>query len=273
MSTQQTGSTVEAPGGPVRAVLVGFALTLFGILAADLFTTPAIVIEPGLLENPAETTLASRTAYFVLNFVGMAAAGAVYLAYTGRGWDFVDLRLPTRREWLYTLAGTVIILGFYVASTVLITLLDLPAADTGVLEFVGDDEAMVLILIAIAFLFNSPAEEFLFRNVIQKRLYAAFSRSGAVVVASAIFALVHLPVYVVFADSTLAVAVPIVLLFGGGLILGYSYVVTENLVTPIIIHAVYNSFIWTLLYISMVYDFEEVETPVDLLVQVPGLVG
>ena len=129
---------------------------------------------------------------------------------------------------------------------------------------------MVLILIAIAFLFNSPAEEFLFRNVIQKRLYAAFTRTNAIIVASAIFSLVHLPVYAVFADSVLAMAVPLTMLFVGGLILGYAYVETENLFAPIIIHAVYNSVIWGLLYISMVYDVQ-FDEPIDMIGQFGGV--
>ena len=273
MSEYQHATTVTAPGGPFRAVGAAIGLTLFGILFAELFTMPAIVIEPNLLESPADTSVSVRTVFFALNFIGMAVAGAIYLSYTNRGWAFVDLRMPTRRDAVITLVGCAIILAFYLASSVAIYLLDLPAADTGVLEFIGDDETMVLVMIAIAFLFNSPAEEFLFRNVIQKRLYASFAPVGAVVVASAIFALVHLPVYAVFADSALAIAVPITMLFVGGLILGYLYLRTANLVVPIVVHAVYNSFIWGLLYLSIVYEWDDATTTVDFVAPVLGLLG
>ncbi|WP_290819299.1 CPBP family intramembrane glutamic endopeptidase [Halovivax sp.] len=271
MSDQQTVSSGTRDGRPLRAVLVAFGLTLFGILVAELTTLPVVALEPALFDEPAEATIGFRTAFFVLNFVGMAAAGAIYLSYTDRGWEYVDLRIPTRRDWLFAGLGIVASLLLYVAAVAAIALGNLPAADSGVVQFVGDDVRMIPILIAIAFLFNAPAEEFLFRNVIQKRLYDAFDRPIAVIVASAIFAIVHAPVFAVFADSALAVAVPLTIVFGGGVIFGYVYAVTDNLVVPTLAHAVYNSFIWVLLYLSMTGVIDEVETPADALATMAGL--
>ena len=265
MDDVQTTPTETAGDSRLRAVLVAFGLTLFGILVAEVTTLPAIALEPALLEEPAETAIEFRTIFFVLNFVGMAAAGAIYLSYTDRGWAYVDLRWPTRRDWLFAGIGIAASIVFYFLVVAAITVLEVPAADSGVVRFVGDDVLMIPILIAIAFLFNAPAEEFLFRNVIQKRLYDAFDRTTAVVVASAVFALIHAPVFAVMAESMVAVAVPVGVVFGGGLIFGYVYAETENLVVPTLAHAVYNSFIWILLYLSMVYDLDEIETPVDVI--------
>ena len=270
MDDVQTTPSETAGDSRLRAVLVAFGLTLFGILVAEVTTLPAIALEPALIgEDPAEAAIEFRTIFFVLNFVGMAAAGAIYLSYTDRGWAYVDLRWPTKRDWLYTAAGIGASIAFYFLVVAVIALLDVPAADSGVVRFVGDDVLMIPILIAIAFLLNAPAEEFLFRNVIQKRLYDAFDRMTAVVVASAVFALIHAPVFAVMAESIVAIAVPVGVVFGGGLIFGYVYAETENLVVPTLAHAVYNSFIWILLYLSMEYDLGEVETPADVV----GTVG
>ncbi|MCU4926060.1 CPBP family intramembrane metalloprotease [Halobacteria archaeon AArc-dxtr1] len=273
MEDQSTSAVETVRGRPLRAVLVAFGLTLFGILTAELFTLPAFLYEPMLIDEPGQTSLGVRTAFFVLNFVGMAAAGAIYLAYTNRGWDYVDLSVPDKRGWVYALGGTVAVIAFYVLTNIVVTLLDAPVASSGITEYIGGDEAMILILIAIAFLFNSPAEEFLFRNVIQKRLYDAFDRTTAVVVASAIFSLVHFPVYALLAESTVAVVIPLIVLFFGGLVMGYAYVVTENLVVPIIIHAVYNAFNWALLYVAMIYGFEEGEEMAGAVVDVLVVLG
>ncbi|AXR79725.1 CPBP family intramembrane glutamic endopeptidase [Natrarchaeobaculum sulfurireducens] len=247
--------------GPLRAMLVAFGLAVFGIAATQVTTYPVLVLEPAIAGAPAETPIATRTAFFVLNFLGFALAGAIYLQTTGRGWSFVDLRWPTERDWLYLAGGSLVAILFFVVVSVLIQLLQLPAAESQVLEFVGDDQTMILVMIAIVFLFNAPAEEFLFRNVIQKRLYAAFSRIQAVVAASVIFAAVHLPVYVIYAESALATAVSLSVIFGGSVIFGYLYAKTDNLLVPTAAHAVFNAVQFGLLYVALEFDLEGAETP------------
>ena len=251
--------------GPLRAMLVAFGLAIFGIAVTQVTTYPVLVLEPAIVDAPAETPIATRTAFFVLNFLGFVLAGAIYLWSTDRGWSFVDLRWPTGRDWLYVVVGTLVSILFFVVVSVLIQLLQLPAAESQVLEFVGDDQTMILVMIAIVFFFNAPAEEFLFRNVIQKRLYAAFSRLQAVFAASAIFAAVHLPVYVIYAESALATAVSLAVIFGGSVIFGSLYARTDNLVVPTAVHAAFNAVQFGLLYLALEFDLEEVETPSMLL--------
>jgi len=251
--------------GPIRTTLVAFGLAVFGIAVTQVTTYPVLVLEPALADAPAETPIATRTVFFVLNFLGFVLAGAVYLWWTDRGWSFVDLRWPTRRDWLYVVGGILASILFYVVASVLIQAFQLPAAESQVVDFVGDDQTMILVMIAIVFFFNAPAEEFLFRNVIQKRLYAAFSRLQAVFAASAIFAAVHLPVYVIYADSALATAVSLSVVFGGSVVFGYLYARTDNLVVPTVAHAAFNAVQFGLLYLALEYDLEEVETPSMLL--------
>ena len=259
--------------GPLRSTLVAVGLTILGLLAAEFTTLPALLLDPTLLESPGSASIASRTVMLTLNFVGMALAGAVYLVVTGRGWSYVDLRAPSKRGWIYVVAGIVGILAFYFVVSIVVSVLSLPSSENQVMSFIEDDPTMVLVMIGIVFFFNAPAEEFLFRNVVQKRLYAAFSRPQAVVVASVIFALVHLPAYALFSESLLATTVPIATVFGGALIFGYLYAETDNLLVPIASHAAFNAFQFGLYYIALRYDLEEAEPTteivVDLLAAVP----
>lgn len=266
-------ATETRDGRPVRSVLVAVVLTVVGILGADLFTTPALLLDPALIDTPDEASLELRTLVLTLNFVGMAAVGALYLAITDRGWAYVDLRMPTRRDWVYVLGGIGATILLYLLTSLVISLLSLPASDNQIVQFIGDDVVMIGILMVIAFLFNAPAEEFLFRNVVQKRLYEAFTRLQSVFIASFIFAVIHVPVYLVLAESTLAALVPVAIVFGGGLIFGYIYVKTDNLVVPILSHAVYNSAIFGLLYVSMVYDLEEGDSVPGFVFDVVGATG
>lgn len=254
--------------GPVRAVLVGLGLTVFGLLMANIVTAPAFVIDPSLLEGIGEATVGGRTLVMVLNFVGMALAGLIYLLATDRGLSWIDLRAPTRNDWIYMAVGSVGSLAFLFLFGFITSLLEIPAADSQVVEIIGQDQTMILIMIVIVFFFNAPAEEFLFRNVIQKRLYAAFTRMQAVVVASVIFAVIHFPMYVTFADSIVATLASLTVMFGGSLIFGYVYAKTDNLLVPTIAHAVLNAFQFAMLYLAIEFGIEGMQPEPGAIVDI-----
>ncbi|THE65791.1 CPBP family intramembrane metalloprotease [Salinadaptatus halalkaliphilus] len=241
----------------IWATLVAVGLAAFGIAATQVTTLPAFLLDPALIDAPAEASMAARTLMMVLNFVGFALAGAIYLAWTGRGWAYVDLRWPTTRGWLYVVGGIVVSILFYVVASILLQFLELPATENQIVEIIGDDQTMILLMIVIVFFFNAPAEEFLFRNVVQKRLYDAVTKYQAVVIASLIFALVHLPVYFLADAPLLAVAVSLGIVFGGSVIFGWLYAETDNLVVPIAAHAAFNAFQFGLLYLAFEYDIQE----------------
>ncbi|OAQ52983.1 hypothetical protein HTG_09135 [Natrinema mahii] len=244
--------------GPLRSTLVAIGLTIFGVVVAPNVTTlPAFFLDPALLDPSAEPSIAGRTALLSLNFVGMALAGVLYLVVTDRGWSYVDLRPPSKRGWAYVGAGIVGMIGFYLLVNIVVTALSLPSAENEVMQYIENDQTMVLIMIGIVFFFNAPAEEFLFRNIVQKRLYDGFSRPQAIVIASAIFALIHFVSYAVSSPSLLATAVPIVTVFGGALIFGTLYAKSENLLVPIAAHATFNGIQFGLLYLALEYDLEE----------------
>lgn len=250
---------------PVRSLLVVIGVAILGTATSQLFPLPAAFLDTRLLESPVEASIEARTLFMALSFVGWAAAGAIYLSVTDRGWSYVDLRIPAKRDALYALGGIVAVIVLYFLAVALIQLLSLPTADNQIVEFIGDDTTMILIMIGIVFFFNAPAEEFIFRNIVQKRLYEAFTRMQAVVLASGVFALIHFPVYIVTADELLAVAPSLVIIFAGSLVFGYIYAKTDNLLVPTLAHAAYNSFVFFLLYLAIVYDVEDVETTTSVL--------
>lgn len=254
-STQQ--GVLSGLDDPARSVLVAVGLTVAAILGQQIGVLPALLVDPGLAYG--EPTRVGFLLSFALGFVGMAAAGAAYLHYTGRGWSYVDIRVPTLHDWKYTVLGVFAALGALILISLLGQLLGVPGADHQIVDVVGDDSTLVLYLIVLVFLFNAPVEEFLFRNVIQKRLYDAFTRMGAVVVTSVIFAAIHFPVYAMTVDSMLAVGVSLLVMFVGSVVFGWVFVKTENLVVPTLAHAFLNSFSFINLYVLIEYFPEELE--------------
>ncbi|MFP9060796.1 CPBP family intramembrane glutamic endopeptidase [Natrialbaceae archaeon A-chndr2] len=253
--------TADRSGTPIRSVFVAIGLTIAGIFTAELLTLPTILVDSNLMDAPTETSRALRTVFFTLNFLGFFVAGAVYLWWTERDWSFVNLKVPSTRGIGIAIAGVGISLVFLFAMNAVSIVLEIPSSENSVMNFIGTDPTMVLIMIAIVFLFNAPAEEFLFRGVIQTRLYAAFSKSQAVVITSVIFAVVHLPAYALAADGSLepttAIAFSLVVVFGGSIIFGYLYAVTDNLFVPTIAHAGFNAFQFGMLYLVLRFGDEE----------------
>lgn len=237
---------------PVRSILVGVAVTILALTAAQVATLPTIVLDANLLRGDlAGASRGARIAFLIMNFLGMAAGGGAYLWLTGWGWDWIDLHRPSRQDLLWIGGGFALAFVFYFGFNLLVFALELPTAESDVLLIIGEDVGMIVAMIVIVFLFNAPAEEFVFRNIIQKRLYLAFSERVAVVVASVIFAVIHVPVYLILSPGPVATAVVIVFLFGGSLIFGFVYARTHNLIVPIGVHATLNALMLGLYLLSV----------------------
>ncbi|ELY88383.1 CPBP family intramembrane glutamic endopeptidase [Natrialba taiwanensis] len=258
-------STRQRTDGPVRSTLVGIGLAVLGLVASQFTSLPAALLDSTLLTDPGGASNLATFVFLTLNFAGFVLVGGAYLWWTDRGWGWLDLEVPTRRGWGYIGLGIVASIAFVMVVNAVATVLELPSSENQVITLVGDDPTMVLLMIVIVFLFNAPAEEFLFRNVIQKRLYAAFSRMGAVVATSLIFAVLHIPSYAIAMDDGTfappgAIAVSLAVVFGGALIFGTLYAKTDNLFVPIAAHAAFNAIQFGILYLVLRYAPDELET-------------
>nr|WP_303646822.1 CPBP family intramembrane glutamic endopeptidase [Haloarchaeobius salinus] len=89
----------------------------------------------------------------------------------------------------------------------------------------------------LSVLIVAPAEEYLFRGVVQGRLRETFGPVGAVVGSSLLFGSVHLANYTGSVEQVVAGAL---LIAGTGAVLGALYEWTDNLTVPIVTHALYN---------------------------------
>lgn len=250
----------------IRGLIAGIGVLILGVVLAGIGVFPASILDSTILDDPYAASRDALLTYMVLNFLGFFVAGAAYMAITGRGWDFIDIRMPNRSDLKWMIGGLVITLVFYYLVGIIATVLDLPAAESDIVLMLGDDVMMVLAMMLIVLFLNAPAEEFLFRNVIQKRLYDSFSEIGAVIVASLIFVLPHLPSYMLLAESHVATVVSLTILFGGSMVMGYAYLRTRNILVPTAIHAGMNLFMLVIYLLALIYDLEEELASAALLV-------
>ncbi|PSP80472.1 CPBP family intramembrane metalloprotease [Halobacteriales archaeon QS_1_68_20] len=237
--------------GKLRAAAVALGVAVAAMVMQVVAAVPAVLafgIEPGETAAPENVVV-----LFVASYAGMVLAVWGYLRWSGRGWSYLDVRTPTRRDLLYVVGGTV---GGFAALTGLgavVELLGLPTTPNAALEpaFSGGP-SFLLVLVPLVLFVNAPVEELVFRNVVQKRLYGAYGKGAAVVLASLVFAVVHLPVY--YNPDLRATGVMVALIFAGSLVFGWVYARTENLVVPTVVHGLFNAIQILLLYVYLTSD-------------------
>lgn len=222
--------------------VVGVAALLSFYVWTFVLAVPAFLLLDGL----------SDVVAVVLSQIGMALGTATvavaYFLWSDREWSFIDLRVPSLRDLAWTVGGFVILFGALIAISQLLTTAGVENAEHSTSQQAAENPEILLVLIPAAFLVIGPCEELLYRNVVQKSLYGVFSRYGAVVVGSAIFAAVHVLAY--STSGIGAVLASLGVIFGLSLVLGGVYERTDNLVVPILIHGTYNAVLYANMYFS-----------------------
>jgi hypothetical protein len=217
----------------VLSLLLGQTVSLaaVGLLGIDL---PAAVLLPVL---------------FILEYVGVAVVAVGFLYVSHRGLGYVDLRWPSTRELGAVAVGLAATLLVWAASATLIEGLGLPSAEHALFDPAEGDPRLLLLLVPLVVLVNGPLEELLYRNVIQKSLAERFSTPAAVGIASAIFALAHVPAYL--GAGWVALAVSLALLFALSVVFGVVFVWTRSLVVVAAVHGLYNATLLVGLFLTV----------------------
>lgn len=214
----------------VLAILIAF---LTG--AAIAVPGQSLLIDLGLIaaETPEAQAVSS-----VLQFLGFGVGALVYLLAVGR-WDVVPgwYRTPTRRDVLWMAGGIAVLFGASTALTAVLPLVGVEIAQNQIVESGRRTPILFLYLVPVTILFVAPAEELLFRGIVQGRYREAFDPTVAIVIASLLFGFVHWLALVGTGSGRLVYVLIAALL---GLFLGTAYERTRSLLVPIVIHAGYN---------------------------------
>jgi membrane protease YdiL (CAAX protease family) len=215
----------------------------------------AIVVWGGVLQSlvPAESLSPLDEAVLSTLALGLGTGtvAAAYLSISERDVSYVDVALPDRREWGYVVVGTVLLLVSNVAISAAFGWLGVESTTHSIIRAARDAPEMLLVLVPLSYLVVGPGEELLYRNVVQKSLTEEFSPAGAIVVATAIFAAVHLPAYADPSGSALATLNTLAVVFVLSLILGTVYERTGNLVVSALVHGSFNAIAFLVTYAEL----------------------
>ncbi|REA00933.1 CPBP family intramembrane metalloprotease domain-containing protein [Haloferax sp. Atlit-6N] len=225
-STSRIGSVATAIGLTYGTYLVGSVVILtivtgVGLLGVDLSSRPILRM------------------FLVTVFLQGVTFGGITLLYLKRydlGSEFIPVNLPDKHDSAVIAGGSISLLGLlYVASSV-ISALGLSSAQNQIVAVGQENPVVFLLLIPLQFLLVGPGEELLYRGLIQGKLRENFYPARAIVLASALFASIHL-----FSLTGEGKLVYIGTAFVLALVLGIAYEYTENILVPTFMHATYNA--------------------------------
>jgi hypothetical protein len=184
--------------------------------------------------------------------LGATAAGQV--AFLAVGYAYVrvrdvpvPVRRPSKRDLVVILAGVVLALVVATGLSVLLSVLDL-VPDSVIGDVATTDPTFLLGLAALSVVLVAPAEELLFRGAIQGRLRQRIGPIPAVLGASLLFGSMHLANY---SGGLASVVAGALLITAVGCVLGALYEYTDNLVVPVVTHAVYNVVLMVVAYLTI----------------------
>ncbi|MXR43069.1 CPBP family intramembrane metalloprotease [Halobaculum sp. WSA2] len=209
------GSTI------IGSVVVAAAATLLAVFGIDVTARPSLrlVLSTVLLQG--------------VTFGGLAV---LYLKFRDLDVDFVPLTIPDRRDVAVTIAGIVTLLGLLVIASRIISSFGLESAQNQIVTIGQQNPAVFLLLVPLSFLLVGPGEELLYRGLVQGTLRETLHPARAIVLASALFASIHL-----FSLTGEGKLVYVGIAFVLALVLGATYEYTDNLAVPAVIHGAYNA--------------------------------
>jgi membrane protease YdiL (CAAX protease family) len=221
-------------GVVVAAFLLGYLLqyvAAFALVAAGVVSLEALAKPDLPLPAPVNATVAA------VQFVGFGAAVYAYLRW--RDVDLFDVDVPDLTDLGWAVGGFVVLFLASLVVSLVIQALGAETATNQVVELGRENPVLFLYLIPVTILFVAPAEEALFRGVVQGLFRRAYGVVPAVVLASALFGIAHW-LALTGGGRLTYIAVAAVL----GVVLGTVYELSENLLVPVAIHGAWNAFLF-----------------------------
>ncbi|WP_144905262.1 CPBP family intramembrane glutamic endopeptidase [Halobellus captivus] len=242
MASDARSSPLSGPRRHLRAIGGSLAVVLLVVLLASVAVSLGYpLLDAAGIAYESALGLALRSTF---QFIGFGVAGVGFLVVTNQ-LDLVPVRLPTRGDLKWLAIGFAALLGLYVGSSAILSALGVQGADSVIVDQGSGQPVYFLYLIPVTILLVGPTEELIFRGIVQGLFRRAYGPRVAIAAASAIFAAVHISSY---SGDGLYVTLGTILVLGGTL--GVVYEKSENLVVPAVVHGLFNTAQFAVVYAS-----------------------
>lgn len=243
MDNQSSASPIADASESTRrtvGVCTGLAILAFTLSTVLSVLVTIIAVLLGHNEETMETS--SRLLLVICSQVSIFLIGQLYARWYGIG---VAIRFPTKEDIDYPVVGMLVTLGFASGALAVVEAAELVPSSPAE-EPIMQGPMMVVWIVVLSVLVIAPAEEYLFRGVIQRRLRERFNAPGAILGASLLFGSLHIGN---LSNSLKTVLVGTLIISGIGVVYGFLYERTGTLIVPITGHALYNVVLYTGYYL------------------------
>lgn len=252
------------------ALLSGLGLGTGGFLLGSMLALVFLVFSVFAGFELSEVEILVISLIFVQG-VGCLGLSLVYLQYRPvfapkirellgieEGRDVLDIgvSVPSLKQIGIVVGGYVLAVVGAILGSQIVALIEVDTGRNQLADTAINNPEIILYLIPVMLFLVGPAEELLFRGIVQGRLRERFDAIPAILLSSTIFAAIHLPAYVGASWPGRIAAVS--LLLSPALVLGATYEYTGNIVVPALIHGFYNSTLVIGLYV-LVTQGEELQ--------------
>lgn len=213
----------------VFLVVGAFALAIsLSITLSGVFGRFVPVGDPGTVSRLLVNVLG-------LQVVGFGIASVFFLSLLDVEWrSYVRLGSLSWQVVYYGVFLGFVMMLVTVGATLLFMLVDIEPAQAQV--GAATDLSFYLVLFLVSTLVVVPMEELFFRGIIQRHLEDALTPALAIATASLLFSFVHTGATTGSGGELITLG----LFIAFGVVLGLGYYVTENLLVPIVGHAMFN---------------------------------
>ena len=250
MGTDLTGPTT---GSRIQSVTHSLGLIIASFATGILFSLVALSVLGGFLdltiESAADVPVWLNVLQTVLIYAGFFAVSLWYLWTRSDADGLFEIGLPSLRDVGWVVLGFLGLIFTLNVLSVIITALDVDTAQNAAITQGNQDPVYFLYLIPIAFLLNGPAEELLFRGVVQGLFRRSFGVWIGVAAASLLFGFFHIGALIGGGTGAVGLATTLLLLSILGVVLGVVYERTQNLLVPMVIHGLFNAMTFGLSYL------------------------
>jgi len=240
-----TGERIRSFTHSIGLVIGAFALSLaFAFVYYSILESAGFdVYGPELLPAWASALVTA------LQFIAFYIVSLSYLRWRSSTGSLFGIGLPSLRDCGWVVLGFVILIGSLMVVTAVFSFFDITPAENVAITQGEKQPVYFLYLIPIAFFLNGPAEELLFRGLVQGLFRRAYGILPGVGIAAVLFGIVHVVALLPSDPSTISLLTTLAVLSVLGAILGLIYERTQNLVVPMAIHALFNVFQFSIAYL------------------------
>lgn len=222
-------------GTIVRAIVIAIGAYAIGNVVAVSILSILLLMGITVEEYPARMMLLST---FAVQGVGFIGFGLVYIHYSEQ-FDLLQVDPPDLSDVGYLVGGILaVLLGWQGIGFVFTQLLGIEPAESTIIEQGFQNPTLLLVLVPLSILVVGPGEELLYRGIVQGSIRRVLGPIGSILIASGVFASIHVFGLIGSPLETLATLLTV---FTLALVLGTIYELSENLIVPALVHGLFNA--------------------------------